>query len=59
MLDSCVPVEVVEQEGITFCQFLRLAECNGLETLSKCADDEISIESFREIIVRYTKQDES
>ena len=59
MLDSCVPVKEVEQEGITFCQFIRLAECNGLETLSKCGDDELSIESFREIIVRYTKQDES
>jgi glutathione gamma-glutamylcysteinyltransferase len=59
MLDCCIPVKVVEQEGITFGQFICLAECNGLETLSKCVNDEVSIESFREIIVRYTKQDES
>ena len=59
MLDCCVPVKVVEQEGITFGQFICLAECNGLETLSKCVNDEVSIESFRDIIVRYTKQDES
>lgn len=59
MLDCCVPVRVVEQEGITFGQFICLAECNGLDTVSKVVDEKATEASFRDMLLHYTKQDQS
>lgn len=59
MLDCCVPVKFIEQEGITFGQFVCLAQCNGLETSVTSVDERASLIDFRDTIERYTKQDET
>lgn len=59
MLDCCVPVKIIEQEGINLGQFVCLAECNGLETKMVTVDGSVTLETFREVLLQYTKQDES
>ncbi|CAG2205413.1 E2.3.2.15 [Mytilus edulis] len=58
MLDCCVPVKVIEQDGINLGQFVCLAECNGLETKMIIVDENATLENFREVLLKYTKQDE-
>lgn len=59
MLDCCVPVKVIEQEGITFGQFVCLAQCNGLETTATSVDEGASLDKFRDLIEKLSKQDET
>lgn len=47
MLDCCVPMEVVEQHGITFDQFACLAICNTLRVEMHRADAVLTEDQFR------------
>ncbi|XP_062583603.1 uncharacterized protein LOC134245307 [Saccostrea cucullata] len=58
MLDCCIPISLVEQEGITFTQFVCLAECNSLEVQPTKAGTGGTLEQFRDIIIEYTKRDD-
>ncbi|CAG2205412.1 E2.3.2.15 [Mytilus edulis] len=59
MLNCCVPIAVMEKEGITMDQFISMAENNCLETRLTYVDETASLKAFRTIIHNYTKQDES
>ncbi|KAJ8315568.1 hypothetical protein KUTeg_007718 [Tegillarca granosa] len=59
MLDCCVPLQLIERNGITFNQFLCLAKCNGISTVAVRADHKCSEEIFREKVREYTKRDDS
>lgn len=59
MLNCCVPIAVMEKEGITMDQFISMAENNCLETSLTYVDETASLKAFRAVIHNYTKQDES
>ncbi|XP_048765523.2 glutathione gamma-glutamylcysteinyltransferase-like [Ostrea edulis] len=59
MLDCCIPISLVEQEGITFNQFICLAECNSLDTQPTKSGTGGTLEQFREKVVEYSKRDDA
>lgn len=59
MLDCCVPISLVEHEGITFNQFVCLAECNSIETQATKSGTGGTLEQFREKVVEYSKRDDA
>lgn len=59
MLDCCVPISLVEHEGITFNQFVCLAECNSIETQATKSGTGGTLEQFREKVVEYSKKDDA
>ena len=59
MLDCCVPLPVVKENGINFDQFACLAACNGLNakmTLATCCGSE---NDFREAVQKTTTGSEN
>ena len=38
MLDCCAPLDVIKEKGITFGEFACLAQCNGLDVISRRAN---------------------
>ncbi|XP_048765526.2 glutathione gamma-glutamylcysteinyltransferase-like isoform X1 [Ostrea edulis] len=59
MLYSCVPISLVEQEGINFDQFVCLAGCNSLDTQPTKSGTGGTLEQFREKVIEYTKRDDA
>ncbi|XP_046360821.2 glutathione gamma-glutamylcysteinyltransferase 2-like [Haliotis rufescens] len=60
MLDCCVPLEVVQQQGINFDQFVCGARCNSLDVEpTRMEEGVMSVEEFRELIRNYTKRDDA
>ncbi|KAK6170159.1 hypothetical protein SNE40_018623 [Patella caerulea] len=59
MLDCCTPLQIIEQNGINFNQFMCIASCNNLNVRSTRADDLLDVSSFREVVKTYTEQDEA
>ena len=57
MLDCCVPLEVVQKDGITFFQFACMAVCNGLEVNMVQASSTASITEFREVVKQVTQSE--
>ena len=57
MLDCCVPLDVVKEQGITFFHFSRLAVCNGLDVDIVRALPSAKITDFRDIVERVTQSD--
>ncbi|XP_067675570.1 uncharacterized protein [Haliotis asinina] len=60
MLDCCVPLEIVQQQGINFDQFLCVASCNSLKVdATRMQEGVMTVEEFRELIRNYTKRDDA
>ena len=59
MLDCCVPISLVEHEGITFNQFVCLADCNSLDTQATKSGTGGTLEQFRETVMEYSKRDDA
>ena len=49
-LDCCVPLHLVKQKGITFDEFVCLANCNGLKVADGKRADKFSVEEFRAVV---------
>lgn len=47
MLDFCVPLQIIKNNGINFDQFLCLAKCNGVNTVGVRVNQNSSEEEFR------------
>ncbi|KAK7500051.1 hypothetical protein BaRGS_00008598 [Batillaria attramentaria] len=58
MLDCCIPTELVRKHGITFDEFVCLANCNSLDTEFVRADDSTSEETFRELVKQITTKED-
>lgn len=52
MLDCCLSLDVVQQQGITMEQFICLATCNNLDINTVRITDDESIEDFRNVVKR-------
>ena len=50
MLDCCIPLDLIQQEGITMEQFSCLALCNNLDLVVTRIDEELDISKFRDIV---------
>lgn len=53
-LDCCMPLEVVERDGINFDDLACLAQCNGLK-VGKMHGSAVSLAAFREHVCRLTQ----
>ena len=49
-LDCCVPLNLVKQQGITFDEFVCLANCNGLKVADGKRANQFSVEEFRAVV---------
>lgn len=58
MLDCCIPTELVRKQGITFDEFVCLANCNSLDTDFLRADDSAREEAFRQLVMSTTTKDD-
>lgn len=58
MLDCCVPVELVKKQGITFDEFICIADCNSIDTRAVRVDKNASLEDFRNLVMRMTKKED-
>ncbi|OWF43910.1 glutathione gamma-glutamylcysteinyltransferase 2-like [Mizuhopecten yessoensis] len=58
MLECCVSLDVMKENGITFDQFVCLAACNSLEGESTRMDDSASLETFRNHVTRLSRNDD-
>ncbi|EPY52818.1 phytochelatin synthetase [Schizosaccharomyces cryophilus OY26] len=57
MLDCCRSLTDIERDGVTLEEFSCLANCNGLQTVTKCVKD-VSFEEFtRDLITCSTQED--
>ena len=59
MLDCCVPLPVVKENGINFDQFACLAACNGLNVKMTRVTGSSSENGFREIVQNTTKESDN
>ena len=59
MLDCCIPIKTVEEEGINFDNFICLANCNALHTDTVRVSDGASIDEFRDAVKKYVMMDDS
>ncbi|KAL3882219.1 hypothetical protein ACJMK2_028584 [Sinanodonta woodiana] len=59
MLDCCAPLAVVQDQGITFDQFICLAKCNSLDAKTFHTDESTTVETFREAVKHYSQRDDS
>ena len=50
MLDCCLSLDLVQQNGITLDQFVCLATCNSLDLNVVRTDENEKIENFREVV---------
>lgn len=58
MLDCCIPLNIIKNEGINLEQFACIAECNSL--LTTCIrPDQDSSDAFRQVINEYTQRDDA
>ncbi|XP_069137684.1 glutathione gamma-glutamylcysteinyltransferase-like [Argopecten irradians] len=58
MLECCVSLQTIREQGITYDQFSCLAACNSLDAESTRVDDTATIETFRDRVARLSKQDD-
>ncbi|CAH1789290.1 unnamed protein product [Owenia fusiformis] len=62
MLDCCIPIDVITQQGITLDQFSCLADCNTLTVKTVRLNTEMNttnnLDSFREFVKSMTKVDD-
>mmetsp|Transcript_2978 Transcript_2978/g.8393 ORF Transcript_2978/g.8393 Transcript_2978/m.8393 type:complete len:157 (-) Transcript_2978:896-1366(-) len=58
LLDCCVALPVVQQQGIVFAEWLCLAQCNGLDVDDRPGGT-FTLEDFRDILAAQCKQDGS
>ncbi|XP_033741779.1 glutathione gamma-glutamylcysteinyltransferase 3-like [Pecten maximus] len=58
MLECCVSLQEMKEKGITYDQFVCLAACNSLEAESTRIDDSASLETFRDHVIRLSRQDD-
>ena len=60
MLDCCVPINIVKEQGITLDQFDCLAECNGIDVKTTYADSAggLTEQQFRKTIECMTRLDD-
>ncbi|WBW73303.1 phytochelatin synthetase [Schizosaccharomyces osmophilus] len=57
MLDCCRSLKDIERDGVTLEEFSCLAECNGLQTVTKCVKD-VSFEEFiKDLTICSTQED--
>ncbi|KAL5010892.1 hypothetical protein ScPMuIL_013197 [Solemya velum] len=56
MLDCCVPLHIVEKQGIDFDQLVCVGNCNSLDIEARRASESTEDE-FRQLVRRYTAQD--
>ncbi|KAK3583888.1 hypothetical protein CHS0354_033661 [Potamilus streckersoni] len=59
MLDCCAPLALVQDQGITYDQFVCLAKCNSLDAKTFYIDDSTPVETFREAVKHYSQRDDS
>ena len=50
MLDCCVPLDFIQQDGITMEQFSCLALCNNLHLVVTRIDEGLDINKFRDVV---------
>jgi glutathione gamma-glutamylcysteinyltransferase len=50
MLDCCVPTELVRKQGITFDEFICIANCNSIDTSAVRVTQATSLEEFRDLV---------
>lgn len=50
MLDCCLPLDVIQQDGITMDQFTCLATCNSLDLNVTRLNEKVTIDEFRETV---------
>lgn len=58
MLDCCVPTELVRKQGITFDEFICIADCNSMDTAAVRVDQNASLEDFRKLVISMTKRED-
>ena len=58
MLDCCVPLDLIQQDGITMEQFTCLAVCNNLDLNVTRMNEEHEIECFRETVKKLSAGEE-
>lgn len=59
MLDCCVPLQIISDNGIDFSQFKCLADCNSLDVHAVRCDENATESKFREVVKEQTAQDRS
>lgn len=59
MLDCCIPTELVRVQGITFDQFICLANCNSLDTDCVRCDDSTNEKAFRDAVQTMTQREDA
>ncbi|XP_076466788.1 uncharacterized protein LOC143298018 isoform X2 [Babylonia areolata] len=59
MLDCCVPTQIMRKEGITFDEFICLADCNYLDTEAVRVDSSCREDSFRDLVKTMTLREDS
>lgn len=55
MLECCAPLDVVQKSGITFSEFICIAQCNGCH-IEAYRGNELTLKEFREIIQNLTQE---
>lgn len=56
-LDCCMPLDVVEREGINFSNLACLARCNGL-SVEEVHGDQVTLDEFRSRVASLCKRDD-
>ncbi|XP_025099563.1 glutathione gamma-glutamylcysteinyltransferase 3-like isoform X2 [Pomacea canaliculata] len=59
MLDCCISTELVRVQGITFDQFICLANCNSLDTDCVRCDDSTNEKAFRDAVQTMTQREDA
>ncbi|XP_013395000.1 uncharacterized protein LOC106162300 isoform X1 [Lingula anatina] len=58
MLECCVPLQIIQEKGITLREFVCLAICNYLDVVTTYVDHSASLKDFREIVKELTQVDD-